>query len=586
MRRPLSSGALALALLGVSSTASAAITERGFIDRFLTVPSSVTTFLGTVFPEQSAVGTSFLSPTFDPNLLVTAAAKVRVTFLWEGAGYKNTFGYFTYTTSGGAIQIVDRQLVFPNASFADPNKGWGGGQLATGDTVTLRDAAGAERVFEPGTRIGFFVVANGWSNGLGWWNAANPAVPSLSPAANNGVATGVFTTLDELNPENALGRSDVARHAAMVRVAGTPGFLDGSDYLAIGMEDQRRSGGSDNDFNDVLFLLQSTPETSILQTSLPQVSATNNDPDGDGCVGLQDYFPSDPARCFVTRSPATGYSTLVYEDLYPGVGDKDFNDAVVQSTVELVKTAANTVREIVGTYHLVARGAGLDHAFGVVIEGAPAGATGTVSLERFGSDGTESGEADRPLSTVLKADRDGQMTLRIEDIFPSTRQALPSPGSYANTMTSTPTLPPASARFRIVFDTPVNPLALAAAPYDPYLAVKHPDGAYDIHLVGKKPLPGRPASLPEETGLLSFLNPDEYPWAMVVPSTFRYPLERVPVDSPSAAQGAYPDFSTWRSSLGTQKTDWYKNPTTTANRVANSLSEGARTRPWTVTPGG
>lgn len=574
-----------LAALAPSEALATPVGERAFIDETIAVPSSVMTFLGTVFPEQSAIGNSYLSPTFDPNLYIAEAATVKVTFLWEGAGYKNSFGYFTYSTTGGSVQIQDRQIIFPNASFADPNKSWGGGQLDTGDTVALRDSNGAVRVFPAGTRIGFFVVANGWSSTLPWWDAAAPAIPATSPGANASVASGVFTTLDELNPELAVGRSDIARHVAMVRVSGTAGFLGGSDFIVLGMEDQKRTA-SDQDFNDVMFLVQSTPEQAILQTPLPKVDPSNNDPDGDGCSGLQDYFPDDPARCTVTRTPATGYSSLIYEDLYPAIGDKDFNDAVIQSSIETIKNGANQIKEIVGTYHLVARGARLDHAFGVVIDGVPASATGTIQIQRFASDEAESGVGPSPLSGYLGPDQDGLPTLRIDALIPSTQQALPSQQAYANTQASEPTIPPASVRFRVVFDTPLSPLVVAAPPFDPYLVAQREQGPFDIHLAGKKGLPGRPAGLPNESGATSFIDANGYPWALQVPSTFRYPLEKIPIDDLNSSSCAYPDFLSWRTSAGTQKLSWYSAPNLAGNRVSAPLQEGARTRPWTLIPGG
>lgn len=585
-RRPSSSLLAALVLVTVRAHATP-VGERAFVTGTVPVPASVLSFLGTTFPESSAVGSSFLSTTFDPNLLVAEAATVRVTFLWEGAGYRNSFGYFTYTMYGGKIQIVDRQLVFPNASFADPSKSWGGGQLDSGDTVTLPDATGAPRVFAPGTRIGFFLVANGWSTALPWWNAAAPAVPSLDPAANAAVASGVYTTLDELNPELTASRADVSRHVAMVRVAGMAGFLGGQDFVAVGMEDLRRTAGADNDFNDVMFAVQSSPEAAILQTSLPGVSATSNDPDGDGVTGLADYFPQDPTRAFVTRLPASGYDSLVFEDLYPSIGDKDYNDAVLQYAIEQVNSAAGNVRELVITYHLAARGAGLDHAFGLVLEGVPSTATGTVQIERFGSDDTASGTGVLPLADFLRLDRDGLTTLRVDDLFPSTRQALPSPQAYTNTLSSTPTVPPASVRLRLVFDSPLSALALASPPYDPFLRVKREGGDFDIHLPGRKPLPDRPTGLPVEEGSQSFVDDSGFPWAIQVPGNFRYPLEKVPVEAPVATECAYPDFGTWRSSQGKQKSGWYTNPTlTSGNRVSAPLNEGARQRSWSVVPGG
>ena len=101
--------ALALAaFLAAPDARATPVAERAFIYQTLSVPTSVVNFLGTVFPESSAVGTSYLSSTFDPNLLVTEAATVTVTFVWEGAGYKNTLA-----TS-------------PTRSTAEPSRFWTG----------------------------------------------------------------------------------------------------------------------------------------------------------------------------------------------------------------------------------------------------------------------------------------------------------------------------------------------------------------------------------------------------------------------------------------------------------------------------
>jgi LruC domain-containing protein len=580
--------ALVAVLVAPGSASATGVGQRDFIDSSLSIPSSIMTFLGTVFPEHSQIGATFLSQNYDPNLVITEAAKVKVTFVWEGAGYLNSFGYFTYQTDGSSITIVDRQLVFPNASFSDPNKGWGGGQLATGDTGTLRDASGNERVFQPGERIGFFIVSNGWSTTLPWWNPSNPTIPSASPATNLGVSNGVFTTIDSINPEIYYSRADIARHAAMVKVQGVTGFLGGADFLVVGMEDIRRNNGSDNDFNDVMFLVQSTPETAIQTSNVLTVVSDNNDPDGDGVTGLADFFPNDAQRAYVTRTPAVNYDTVTYEDLYPNVGDADFNDAVVQYAYDRVTSANGNLKELVGTYHLIARGAGYDHQFSVVIDNIPVGASGTVSWQHFATDGTETDDAATSIAPLLFTTVGGTTALKLT-AFEHTKQALPPlSGGLTNTLSSTPDVPPASVRFRLVFDSAISSTTVAAPPYDPVLEVRRPEGLYDIHLPGKSPLPNRPTGLPTESGASSFLDQNSYPFAMIVPFDWRFPLESVRIDDPNANLCAYGTFSGWRGSQGQSNTDWYKIPNTAApsRRVTDPLGNAVRNRPWTLLAGG
>lgn len=579
------SALLAAATLAPASTAWAKLTELQYVDSTLPIPSQVTTVVGQLLPENSAVGKAYVSSAYDPNLTFTEDAQAFVTFVHEGAGYKNSLGYFTYTIDGAGIHVVDRQLLFPNASYADPTLGWGGGKLKVGDTASLRDAAGAVRLFHPGEHVGFFLVANGWNgSGVTGWNELAPALPYESPDPNATVSSGLFTTLDELNPEFGVGANDRARHVAMIQVNGITSFLNGDPFHLVGFEDLRRDKGADEDFNDLVFIVRSNPPEAIATTNVLPYEASSPDPDGDGVSGLADYFPKDPTRATIVRTPPTGWDTMVFEDNYPGIGDADFNDAVVQYAVEQVTSAAGSVKDLMGTYHLVARGATLDHAFGVALPGVPADSTGTVLVERFDGDGNRVTSGPIPLETLLAMAADGSPMLRLDDLFASTLAALPPDvPPYTNTSNATPGRAPASARFLVHFDQAVDPIALGSPPYDPFLDVFHGAERWDIHLTGKAGFVGRSSLLPTESGPSSFLDANGYPWLLLVPFDFRYPLERTRIDG---ASPAYPSFATWRTSHGSTATSWYTAPYAGAGvaRVVSSQAEASRSRDWSLTP--
>lgn len=561
----------------------ATVTERGLIDSVLTVPSVIMSRVGTLLPESSNVAATFLSPTYQPNLVISEPAQVRVTFLSEGAGYRNTLGYFTFHHDGAAVVIDSRGLVFPNASFANPNLGWGGGQLATGDTVTLRDATGAPRTFAPGEQVGFFLIADGWNgSAVRGWNNDVPNWPTSSPVTN--ATNRVLTTLDELNPEYGVGLPGSARHVAMVQMAGVEGFLGGADVIVLGFEDIRRDQGSDNDFNDCVFVVHATPETAIASTDIPRYDPVNPDPDGDGVSGLADYFPNDPTRATIARIPASSYYTFGFEDNYPNLGDRDYNDAVIQVAYEQVLDSTGRMVDLYATFHLVARGAGYDSAFGLALHGLSPTTTGTIEMERFSSDGVETRAAPRPL--MLGVDAAGAAMLRIDDIFPSTRQALPpAPGhAYSNTEGVLPETSPASVRVAIHFASPMATSAIGTAPYDPYLLVDHAGVPYDVHQAGVAGFPGRPAELPVESGPSAYLDQNGTPWVLLVSYDWRFPLEKKPIDGTTAA---YPEFDTWRASAGVQQVTWFKFPYTGgAARVVAPVANASRSRAWTLEPTG
>lgn len=151
----------------------------------------------------------------DPSQLdLLTTADVRVYFVGEGAGYHNTLGF---NTSGSGISSGDPQLIFPDASASNSYLSSGADTrkasepLLAGDFVELG-------TLEAGTHLDFFLIANG---------------------ANGG--TNVYSTDQSINPD---GINHVVTHAFA---------LEDSPYLLIGFEDL--FGGGDNDFNDLVFVL-------------------------------------------------------------------------------------------------------------------------------------------------------------------------------------------------------------------------------------------------------------------------------------------------------------------------------------------
>ncbi|WP_299551222.1 DUF4114 domain-containing protein [Seonamhaeicola sp.] len=90
------------------------------------------------------------------NIVIKEETELYLTFIDEGAGYKNVLGYYTYQEGNkpSNTDLLDKIVIFPNASA----QGSGGG-LIRGNTMRLLGS------FEPGTVVSFFLIANGWRNG-------------------------------------------------------------------------------------------------------------------------------------------------------------------------------------------------------------------------------------------------------------------------------------------------------------------------------------------------------------------------------------------------------------------------------------
>jgi len=206
---------LSLLLVGWTETSFASITNE-----FATPSPALLEEIHQAFPESQEVSPSLLNYQVDPNLHLFQEAQIKVSFLDEGAEMKNSFGYFLYQDLDGDGKISDseiliRQILWENASKIDS-----GGSLVSGDALNLGK-------FPAGTRVGFFLVANGFQGG-----------------------TETYYTLDAKN-------SDGHRHLAMLATANR-------DAIILGIEDLPWEG-SDRDFNDLLFTVSVDPKSALLE---------------------------------------------------------------------------------------------------------------------------------------------------------------------------------------------------------------------------------------------------------------------------------------------------------------------------------
>lgn len=265
----------------------------------LNLGSALLNDVRTALPESSAVNQSFLANGYNPNLKLTDASHLAVSFIDEGAGYRNSVGYFEFTDtafndlsfgdidSNGSGRISYAELnsvdgVQADFMFSNFSEQGGGGSLNYGDTLVIgggsvtETADGIEmsggKIFDAGTNVGFFVSANAYKGGdrvAGFNRSGDP---------NN------FYSLDFLNPEAGadaiLGNADDnARHTAML-------FADtNKNSVLVGFEDLIRPYG-DNDFNDAIFLVQSDPATALSNNNLDIATAPLSDLGGGKMSGL------------------------------------------------------------------------------------------------------------------------------------------------------------------------------------------------------------------------------------------------------------------------------------------------------------
>jgi len=274
------------------------------------------------------------------------------------------------------------------------------------------------------------------------------------------------------------------------------------------------------------------------------------DADGDGVPDTEDSYPHDPARAFNNSFPATGFSTLVFEDLWPGKGDYDLNDLVVDYRFKAVTGASNKVTEITGAFVIRAVGASQSNGFGFQLPGsalqqADIQVEGFRLLESFITLNSNGTEANQEKITVIA--------------FDNVNKIMQSPsGSFVNTEPGAPYVEPDTMIINMVF-TP-NKYTIdetGLIDFNPFLIVNM-DRGKEVHLPDYPPTSlanyayfhtAQDDSDPASGKYYKTAN--NLPWVIRIASSYSYTYETKEITS------AYLMFASWAESSGALYPDWY-----------------------------
>ena len=274
------------------------------------------------------------------------------------------------------------------------------------------------------------------------------------------------------------------------------------------------------------------------------------DSDGDGVPDNEDDYPNDATRAFNVYYPnQTGWGTVTFEDLWPGKGDYDFNDLVLDYHFKSVLNASNQLVEFYTDYSVRAVGASMKNGFGLMIGGDPANVasvTGTHLTENYihnNANGTEQGQT----NTVI---------ILFDNAF---REIGNSGSAFINTKQSVPYVKPDTNQLHVLYAHPVSVNTTGTAPYNPFLIVNGERGK-EIHLAGEKPTDlvntyyfGTDADATDPATGKYYQTKNNLPWALDLPVSFAYPDEQVNI------LNAYNYFGQWAESGGNDYPDWYMN---------------------------
>lgn len=453
--------------------------------------------INTSLPENVRGGVPTSSPEFlagtETQLILTEVADVWVTFVAEGAGHRNALGYYSYPVGEEpeSVDDINHNIIFANASMK-----FSGGGLVPGDKVLLGR-------FDANTVISWFLVADGWK-GSGVDNVNR-----------------IYYSQSDFNPEST---PEQRQHMVMLHDSSR-------DFTVLGFEDLYRGSRSDDDFNDAVFYATANPPTAIQAGNMAKIKLAN-DTDEDGVIDTLDDYPLDPNKAFNNFSPSENSKGIIaFEDLWPYVGDYDFNDLVVGYNYNLIANGNNMVTTIDAKFSIEQIGAAYKNGFGITMPINPElvesieGQVLNGGYEEVSSNGTETTTATKETVILIAG--------------------------------NTKDMKGDSIAIRIKFNTAIAALDFGKVPFNPFLIV---DGnrKREVHLPNLAPTSKAEGFLGtnddvSDFGTNLFYKTDgNLPWAIDVYEGFVPPAETVPIST------AYPRFANWANSSGQSDKDWFK----------------------------
>lgn len=272
------------------------------------------------------------------------------------------------------------------------------------------------------------------------------------------------------------------------------------------------------------------------------------DADGDGVLDELDAYPLDAQRAFINRTPATGFYTLAYEDLWPTQGDYDLNDLVIHYAFSLITDSDNKVKQIDMQGELVSRGAARANGFAISFTGTDSSNFDSGSVTLAGS----------TVSITPEAGHSGELVMVLVN---NISQVLPGTGEYSFYNTN-----PGDNRaaknlsFSMSFVNSVSLSSLGNVPFNPFIFATFERGI-EVHLANKPPTDLADLSLlgsgddasNSATGSY-YRTASNLPWALNITSRWKHPFEQVDVGV------AYPQIKTWAQSAGFNSQSWYNAP--------------------------
>lgn len=256
------------------------------------------------------------------------------------------------------------------------------------------------------------------------------------------------------------------------------------------------------------------------------------DQDGDGVTDSNDDYPTDPTRAFKSYFPTAGKQIVAFEDLWPSLGDFDFNDMILATKGVISKNASGNLVDAQFTVAVDAIGAGLHNGIAMMLYDN--------NNTAFGSNVIASTSGD---ATLDPGNTNG--LILSDNIFSTISEYYQNNGVGPDKVAD-------SISFTITFNSGV------ATDFSPELYLfRTGDRSHEVHLSGFPTTATiNPSLLNTKDDNGNFKTASGLPWGMeiITSGTWNHPLEKIDI------LDAYTQFQLWATSGGVSNPTWYTAP--------------------------
>lgn len=358
-----------------------------------------------------------------------------------------------------------------------------------------------------------------------------------------------FTSMDDANQTAQIERISAENFPFQL----TSMAIDRQDRIFVGTNDQNSNliqiSKEDGAYQIVKTYNQKINDLTAWKCETDELP--QNDSDGDGVIDELDDHPNDSTLATDVFTPSElGYGSYAFEDMWPNLGDYDFNDLVVNYRYTNMLNSANNSVRLKMNFVLKAVGARIRSGFGIELDVDPSKISSVSGHSTIGSTTT--------LDAKGLETGQGKAVIIVFNDTHFHMQAVPGE-IYVNTDPNETAIDNVNFEVVIEFTEPIDPTEIGTAPFNPFI-FSSGNRSKEIHLSGKMPTTLADnetfGNSDDDTNIgtgKTYQTVNNLPWAIHIIHDFKYPIENANIST------AYSKFIDWAESSGVLYPDWYSD---------------------------